>query len=58
MAELIGSLAFLSSMAGGILMMLLAVFIPVMAVSVTLSIRKIARQLERINNTLESRTGV
>ena len=57
MSELIGTFGALSVMAGVLLFFLLGVAWPIMAISITLNIRKIAKQLERMSNTAEATPG-
>jgi len=57
MQQLIGSLGAVSVLAGVLLVVVMGVAWPIMAISITLNIRKIARQLERISNTAEATPG-
>ena len=57
MNEMVGSLGALSVVMVLLVVGLFGVAWPIMAISITLNIRKIARQLERISNTAEATPG-
>lgn len=58
LGELLGATSILGWLLSGVFLMAITFMLPVMALIVTWNIRGIRRQLERLNNTLETRPGV